>query len=77
MGNDRITGPLISQACATSAACIFTAASRIETDMYKCILATSSDRCSNSPHSISERSRRTGSCRGLDDGQLHVPLRGR
>jgi len=52
MGNDRITGPLISQACATSAACIFTAASRIETDMYKCILATSSDRCSNSPHSI-------------------------
>jgi acetyl-CoA acetyltransferase len=52
LGNDRITGPLVSQACATSAACIYTAATRIETDVYKCILATSSDRCSNSPHTI-------------------------
>ncbi|MDD5702831.1 MAG: thiolase family protein [Dehalococcoidales bacterium] len=52
LGNDRITGPLISQACATSAACIFTAASRIETDTYQCILATSTDRASNSPHSV-------------------------
>jgi acetyl-CoA acetyltransferase family protein len=52
MGNDKITGPLVSQACATSAAAIFTAASRIETDTYKCILATTADRCSNSPHLV-------------------------
>jgi acetyl-CoA acetyltransferase len=52
MGNGRIGGPLISQACATSATCIYTAAAGIETDTYKNVLAVTTDRCSNSTHSI-------------------------
>ena len=52
MGNDRITGQLVSQACATSASCIYTAATRIETEMYKNVLVAATDRCSNSPHLV-------------------------
>jgi acetyl-CoA acetyltransferase len=52
MGNDRITGPKISQACATSATCVHTAASSIETGTHSCLLVAASDRCSNSPHSV-------------------------
>jgi acetyl-CoA acetyltransferase len=52
MGNDKITGQLVSQACATSASCIYTAATRIETEMYKNILVAATDRCSNSPHLV-------------------------
>ncbi len=52
MGNDKISGPKISQACATSATCIFTAASFIESGFYKTVLSATTDRCSNSPHTI-------------------------
>lgn len=52
MGNPRIGGPLISQACATSATCIYTAAAGIETGTYTNVLAVATDRCSNSTHSI-------------------------
>ncbi|MEJ2739062.1 MAG: thiolase family protein, partial [Dehalococcoidia bacterium] len=34
MGNDKISGPMISQACATSATCIYTAAAGVETGFY-------------------------------------------
>ena len=50
MGNDKISGPMISQACATSATCIYTAAAGVETGMYKTVLAAAADRTSNSPH---------------------------
>jgi len=52
VGNDKISGPKISQACATSATCIHTAATSIESGMHNNILVATADRCSNSPHSI-------------------------
>ncbi len=52
IGNDRISGPIISQACSTSATCIYTAACNIETNTYENIIVATTDRCSNGPHSI-------------------------
>jgi acetyl-CoA acetyltransferase len=52
MGNDKITGPKISQACATSTTCVYTAAAGVEAGVYKNVLVATTDRCSNSPHSI-------------------------
>jgi acetyl-CoA acetyltransferase len=51
MGNDKIGGPMISQACATSATCVYTAAAWIETGTHSTVLAAATDRCSNSTHS--------------------------
>ncbi|MBN2240873.1 MAG: thiolase family protein [Dehalococcoidales bacterium] len=50
MGNDKISGPMIAQACATSATCVYTAAAGVETGMYTSVLAATTDRCSNSSH---------------------------
>ncbi len=52
MGNDRISGPTISQACATSATALAMAAMAVETEQYKNILVATTDRCSNGPHSV-------------------------
>ncbi len=52
MGNDRISGPMISQACATSATCIYTAAAGVESGFYYTVLMAATDRTSNSPHSV-------------------------
>lgn len=52
MGNDEISGPTISQACATSATAVYTAAAGIETDVYKNLLVATTDRCSNGQHAI-------------------------
>ncbi|MFH1136330.1 MAG: thiolase family protein [Pseudomonadota bacterium] len=52
MGNDKVSGPIVSQACATSATCVGLAAMAVETGSYRCILATAMDRCSNGPHTI-------------------------
>lgn len=52
MGNDRISGPTISQACATSATCLYTAACNIETGTYQNVLVATTDRCSNGPHTV-------------------------
>lgn len=52
MGNGKISGPKISQACATSATCIYTAAAWVETGMFTNVLAATTDRCSNGPHSV-------------------------
>jgi acetyl-CoA acetyltransferase len=52
MGNDKISGPKISQACATSATCMYTAANEIESGFYQNVLVAATDRCSNSPHSV-------------------------
>ncbi|HJX03482.1 MAG TPA: thiolase family protein [Dehalococcoidia bacterium] len=52
IGNDKISGPTISQACATSATCIYTAAAGIETGMYQNVLIATTDRCSNGQHAI-------------------------
>jgi acetyl-CoA acyltransferase len=52
MGNDRISGPTISQACATSATSIYTAAAGLETGIYHNVLVATTDRCSNGPHTV-------------------------
>jgi acetyl-CoA acetyltransferase len=52
MGNDRISGPTLSQACATSATAIYTAGAGVETGMYGNVLVATTDRCSNGPHTI-------------------------
>lgn len=50
LGNALITGPMIGQACATSAKCVETAALEIECGESRLALAVTADRCSNGPH---------------------------
>lgn len=52
MGNDKISGPTISQACATSATTVGLAAMSVETGMHQNILVAATDRCSNGPHTV-------------------------
>jgi len=49
-GAPDLTGPTISQACATSVRSLAAAALEIETGTRKCILAATCDRTSNGPH---------------------------
>lgn len=50
IGNYKISGPLIAQACATSAVSINYAANCIETGAYQNILVATTDRTSNAPN---------------------------
>ncbi|HJO38213.1 MAG: thiolase family protein [Vicinamibacterales bacterium] len=50
IGADGLTGPTISQACATSAAIVASAALQIEAGQRGCVLAVACDRTSNGPH---------------------------
>ncbi|MDH3284210.1 MAG: thiolase family protein, partial [Acidobacteriota bacterium] len=50
MGMTELTGPTISQACATSARCVVHAAQEIETGGAHAFLALTADRTSNGPH---------------------------
>ncbi len=50
IGNPNITGPTISQACATSGKVIAAASAEIEVGTHSAILALLCDRTSNSPH---------------------------
>jgi acetyl-CoA acetyltransferase len=52
MGNDRISGPTLSQACATGATTIYTAATWLETGHSETVLVATTDRCSNGPHTV-------------------------
>jgi acetyl-CoA acetyltransferase len=52
LGNDRISGPTLSQACATSGAAIYTAGLWVETGNYQNVLVATMDRCSNGPHTV-------------------------
>lgn len=52
MGNDKISGPTVSQACATSATSIYTAGLWVETGYSQNVLVATTDRCSNGPHTI-------------------------
>ncbi|MCF8065609.1 MAG: thiolase family protein [Desulfarculaceae bacterium] len=52
MGNDRISGPTVSQACATSATALYAAASGLECGAHECNLVATTDRCSNGPHTV-------------------------
>ncbi len=50
IGADTITGPIISQACATGARVVASAASEVETNEERVVLTITADRCSNGPH---------------------------
>jgi acetyl-CoA acetyltransferase len=52
MGNDKISGPLLSQACATSATSIFTGGLWVESGAYQNVVVAATDRCSNGPHTV-------------------------
>src|ERR1019366_692302 len=50
VGATGVTGPTVSQACATSARAIATAAAEVELEQRACVLAVTCDRTSNGPH---------------------------
>jgi acetyl-CoA acetyltransferase len=50
IGAERATGTLVSQACATGARTLASAAAEIETSPSRRMLAVTTDRCSNGPH---------------------------
>ena len=52
LGADHVTGPIFSQACATSARCVTSAAAEIDAGTLECILAVTADKCSNGPHLV-------------------------
>jgi acetyl-CoA acetyltransferase family protein len=52
IGAEYITGPMIGQACATSAKCVEIASLSVETKVHKNILVVCADRCSNGPHLV-------------------------
>jgi acetyl-CoA acetyltransferase len=50
IGAETITGPMISQACATGARVVASAAAEVESSGEGVILTITADRCSNGPH---------------------------
>src|SRR5512144_2430124 len=50
IGAPGITGPVLSQACATSARVLASSAFEVETGASRATLAVTLDRCSNGPH---------------------------
>jgi len=50
IGANHITGPTISQACATSARVLASAAAAVETKSSNLVMAAAADRISNGPH---------------------------
>jgi acetyl-CoA acetyltransferase family protein len=50
IGAQAITGPIISQACATGARLVASAAAEVEVNKDRTVLTISTDRCSNGPH---------------------------
>ncbi|MAE75269.1 MAG: acetyl-CoA acetyltransferase [Planctomycetes bacterium] len=52
VGASTVTGPVVAQACATSARVMATAAGEIETGSSECTLGVTCDRTSNGPHIV-------------------------
>jgi acetyl-CoA acetyltransferase len=57
IGAEGVTGPVFSQACATSARVIGSAAQAVETDSSDAILCITADRTSNGPHLLNPGAR--------------------
>lgn len=60
IGAPGITGPHISQACATAVACVASAAATVDNDPEETVLALTTDRTSNGPLLVYPRSRAMG-----------------
>ena len=52
VGSDHVTGPIFSQACATSSRMVTSAALEIDGGTLDCILNVAADKCSNGPHLV-------------------------
>ncbi len=52
IGAEHITGPMVGQACATSAKCVELAAQGVDTNVHKNCLIICGDRTSNGPHLV-------------------------
>ncbi len=52
LGADHVTGPIFSQACATSARMVTSSAAEVENGTLHCILNVAADKCSNGPHLV-------------------------
>ena len=52
LGADHVSGPIFSQACATSAREVTSAAAEVENGNLECILTVAADKCSNGPHLV-------------------------
>ncbi len=50
LGNDRITGPTIAQACATSPRALAWAGQEVDDGSHENVLVITADKCSNGPH---------------------------
>jgi len=50
IGADKVSGPMIGQACATGVRSILDAAQEIDAGLASCALVVTADRCSNGPH---------------------------
>lgn len=55
LGAEGITGPMVSQACATSVACLAAAATAVEAGLDGQVLVVAADRTSNGPHLVYPR----------------------
>ena len=60
MGIPGITGPTVSQACATSVQIMQVAAGQLETGLGSCVLGLAGDRTSNGPHLVYPNSKGIG-----------------
>lgn len=60
LGMPGLTGPHVSQACATSVACLIAAAMQVELEPQACPLVITTDRTSNGPLLVYPRSRAMG-----------------
>lgn len=60
LGMEGLTGPHLSQACATSVACVVAAAMQVEVQADACSLVVTTDRTSNGPLLVYPRSRAMG-----------------
>jgi acetyl-CoA C-acetyltransferase len=70
LGIAGVTGPAISQACATSAATIQAAAVQVETDAHDLTLAVATDRTSNGPTMVYPASSKAGGAPVIEHGVL-------
>ena len=50
LGGERISGPVVNQACITGIVCTKMAAQDVDADIVKASLVVAADRCSNGPH---------------------------
>ncbi len=67
VGADHVTGPIFSQACATSARMVTSSAAEVENGTLECVLNVAADRCSNGPHIVYPNSHGPGARPITDD----------